>query len=214
MRRIIQISLLVVFILGLGVAGYFYLPRIIGDQIYPLSYEEYIKECSAKFDLDPSLLAAIIYRESRFRPNAVSPAGAVGLAQVLPSTGYGVVKRVFPEFGEKPDLFDPKINVCLGAAHIAGLLGRYDGNLSLAVAAYNGGASVGDRLERNPNAVIPRETSRYIPNVLDTYEIYKDLYGDVLAGKASTPKTLEPVAEPVSFWKRVITDAVEGFFRK
>jgi soluble lytic murein transglycosylase-like protein len=123
-----------------------------------LPYRDEILAASARTGLDPLLLASVIRVESRFRPDAVSHAGAVGLMQVLPTTGrqYGV-----------SDLVDPRKNIAAGSRHLAYLIDRYEGDLDLALAAYN----AGEGSVRRHGGIPPfPETRGYVRKVLRHYE--------------------------------------------
>lgn len=116
-----------------------------------------IKEKADKYNLDESLIKAVIKAESGFNPNAVSKAGASGLMQLMPGTARGLGVE---------DIFDVEQNIEGGAKYLRGMLDRFDGDKSLALAAYNAG----------PNAVkryggIPpyQETQNYVKRVL-SYE--------------------------------------------
>ena len=113
-----------------------------------------IKEKADKYNLDESLIKAVIKAESGFNPNAVSKAGASGLMQLMPGTARGLGVE---------DIFDVEQNIEGGAKYLRGMLDRFDGDKSLALAAYNAG----------PNAVkryggIPpyQETQNYVKRVL------------------------------------------------
>lgn len=123
-----------------------------------LPYRDEILAASAQTGLDPLLLASVIRVESRFRPDAVSQAGAVGLMQLLPTTGrhYGV-----------SDLVDPRKNIAAGSRHLAYLIGRYEGDLDLALAAYN----AGEGSVRRHGGIPPYpETRGYVRKVRTHYE--------------------------------------------
>ena len=111
-----------------------------------------------RHEVDGLLLAAVVETESRFRPAAVSPRGAVGLMQVLPSTGamYG-----------RSDLSDPHVNLDVGSRYLRRLLRDYDGDLELALAAYNAGPAAVERYGGVPPF---RETRNYVKRVLRRYE--------------------------------------------
>ena len=79
MRKRINLVLFVIGLVLVGVLAGFKLPGILADQLYPLRYVKEIRECSAPYNLDESLVAAFIKQESNFNPRAVSPAGASGL---------------------------------------------------------------------------------------------------------------------------------------
>jgi soluble lytic murein transglycosylase-like protein len=114
-----------------------------------------------RHELDGLLLAAVVQTESRFVPGAVSPRGAVGLMQVLPSTGEMYGAR---------DLSDPHVNLDVGSRYLHQLLRDYDGNLELALAAYNAGPAAVERYGRVPP--FP-ETQDYVKRVLRLYEKHR-----------------------------------------
>ena len=111
--------------------------------------------------VDGLLLAAVVETESRFRPEAVSPRGAVGLMQVLPSTAkaYGA-----------HNLSDPHINLDVGSRYLRRLIEAYDGDLELALAAYNAGPAAVERYRGMPPY---RETREYVKRVLARYERHR-----------------------------------------
>jgi soluble lytic murein transglycosylase len=86
----------------------------------------------------PALIAAVIYRESKFR-DVTSSAGAKGLMQILPSTAHFIARKSGGTEFEQGDLADPQINISYGSWYLRYLLDRYDGNAVAAVAAYNAG---------------------------------------------------------------------------
>src|SRR5262249_35363477 len=108
---------------------------------YPLEYEQVIHAYAAEHDLDPTLVAAVIYAESRFDPNARSSAGAVGLMQLLPETGEFIARSTGGTDFVEADLRDPDINVRYGTWLLDYLRTRYDGDVKTALAAYHAGPS-------------------------------------------------------------------------
>jgi len=116
--------------------------------------------------VDEALVHAVIFAESSYDPDAISPAGATGLMQLMPATAaqYGV-----------RDLFDPAQNVSGGVRLLRDLLAQFDGNVELALAAYNAGAGA---VIRAGNRVPPRpETVAYVPKVIDYYRHFRTLKG-------------------------------------
>jgi soluble lytic murein transglycosylase-like protein len=109
---------------------------------------EIIVEQSRRFDLDPGLILAVIHVESRFDAFAYSSAGAIGLMQILPSTGAELAAREGLPWRGPQSLFDPAINVRLGISYLKDLADRY-GNTSVALAAYNWGPGHIDRRLRS-----------------------------------------------------------------
>lgn len=119
----------------------------------PGRYAPKINELAARYDLSPSLLEALVWQESRWRENAVSPAGARGLAQLMPGTARYL--------GVNPD--DPHANLEGGARYLREQLNRFDGDLEKALAAYNAGPGRVERARGIPNI---RETREYVAAIL------------------------------------------------
>jgi len=118
----------------------------------PEAFRELVTATAARHGVDVRVVNALIQVESAYRSRAVSPKGARGLMQVMPTTGrqYGAL-----------DLFDPKVNVDAGVRHLKKLLSRYD--LPLALAAYNAGEAAVDRFGGIPPF---RETQNYVTRIL------------------------------------------------
>lgn len=106
---------------------------------YPLYYPDEIQAACAEFDLDPYMIAALIRRESSFRPEIISHAGAVGLMQVMPDTGEWISGHLGIADYDPAMLTDPAVNTRLGCWYIRFLLDRYDGLVVEALTAYNQG---------------------------------------------------------------------------
>jgi len=119
----------------------------------PAAYAAKIQELSARFDLSPALLEALVWQESRWRAQAVSPKGARGLAQLMPGTAR--------ELGVNPD--DPFANLEGGARYLREQLDRFDGDVEKALAAYNAGP--GRVMAANGVPAI-RETQNYVASVM------------------------------------------------
>lgn len=120
----------------------------------PARYAAKVAELSRRFDLSPSLLEAVVWQESRWRENAISPAGARGLAQLMPGTARYL--------GVDPD--DPAANLEGGARYLREQLDRFDGDLEKALAAYNAGPGRVIRAGGIPNI---RETRHYVAGIMD-----------------------------------------------
>jgi soluble lytic murein transglycosylase-like protein len=124
----------------------------------PGNYSFLVDRVSRANGVDRALVHAMIQAESSYDPEAVSPAGAAGLMQLMPETAkrYGV-----------RDAFDPEQNLRGGVRHLKDLLAQFDGDVELAVAAYNAGPNAviraGHRVPPNP------ETTRYVPRVMEIY---------------------------------------------
>ena len=157
-------------------------PGWYGRIRYPLEYQTIIKGHAKNYDLDPSLLAAVIYTESKFDASARSDAGAVGLMQLLPETAQGIATRTGGHKFVVGDLLDPEINVRYGSWYLRNLLNRYDDDLPTALAAYHAGQGNVDAWRRRGVGVQFPETRSYVKKVLHAEEVYADAYGDELSG--------------------------------
>lgn len=147
---------------------------------YPRAFWTEIRTAAAAPGVDPYLVSALIREESRFDRRAISPARAIGLMQLLPSTASGVAGSDM-----SPDaLMDASTNIALGVKFLAGLLRRYNGDVVLALAAYNAGPGLAGRISRFPRTdpdvfieSIPfSETRAYVQRVLQSHGIYRWLY--------------------------------------
>jgi soluble lytic murein transglycosylase len=142
---------------------------------YPLSYDHIVVGHAANYDLDPALLAAIIYRESRFDAGARSSSGAIGLMQLLPDTAKGIALHTGGSRFRVADLYDPEINVRYGAFYLRRLLTKY-GDERLALAAYNAGQANVDEWRAQGEGIVFTETREYVDSVMKTRDIYADAY--------------------------------------
>jgi soluble lytic murein transglycosylase len=154
----------------------------------PLRHDDIIRQQAADKDVDAALIAAVIYEESRFR-DQTSHAGARGLMQITPQTADFIARRSGGIRFEQADLATPQINIAYGAWYLRYLIDHYDGNETLAVAAYNAGQTNVNRwVERAGGAGefdsarhIPfPETRAYVDNVEERRGEYRDNYGSEL----------------------------------
>ena len=146
---------------------------------YPLEYDQIVNAHARNYDLDPALLAAVIYAESRFDPNAESEAGAIGLMQLLPETAKGIAARTGGTRFVVADLRDPEINVRYGSWYLDHLRGQYD-NTRLALAAYHAGQGNVDRWLREGGGIAFPETRDYVDEVERVRLVYAKAYPDAL----------------------------------
>jgi soluble lytic murein transglycosylase len=146
---------------------------------YPLEYEHIVSAHARSYDLDPALLAAVIYAESRFDPNAESPAGAVGLMQLLPDTAKDIALRTGGAKFVVADLRKPEINVRYGSWYLDHLRDRY-GDARLALAAYHAGQGNVDGWLAEGGGIAFPETQAYVDEVERVRRVYADAYRDEL----------------------------------
>jgi soluble lytic murein transglycosylase len=154
----------------------------------PLRHDDIIRQQAREKNLDPALIAAVIYEESRFR-DQTSRAGARGLMQITPRTADAIAKHSGGIRFKQSDLAEPQINISYGAYYLRLLINRYEGNETLAIAAYNAGsgnvdkwvAKAGGPGEFKSTEHIPfPETRAYVENVMDRREDYREKYADDL----------------------------------
>ena len=161
------------------------MPEAVKEITLPLRHDDIIRQQAADKGLDAALIAAIIHEESRFR-DQTSHAGARGLMQITPETARFIARDSGGTEFVEGDLATPQINIAYGSYYLRYLLERYDGDKTLAVAAYNAGetnvnrwlAGAGEDFEI---ADIPfPETRAYVDNVLDRRDEYAEHYSDEL----------------------------------
>lgn len=181
----IGIILIVICIISILLFGIFRIQEIIMKKIYPLKYTEYVEKYANENELDMMLVYAIIKAESNFDPNITSASGAMGLMQLMESTANEVAQKLEVEFFTKEMLYQPEINIQFGTKYFAELLQNYDGNLYLALTAYNAG--IGNVAKWIENGIIKedgsdienipyKETNNYVRKILRDYKIYQELY--------------------------------------
>lgn len=127
-----------------------------------LEIQQSILSASRQKNLDPALIKAVIKVESDFDPQAVSKAGAMGLMQLMPGTATDLKVQ---------DPFNPHENITAGTSHLSDLLSRFDGNLTLALAAYHAGEK---RVRRHGKIPPIEQTHRYVEKVLSAYQRYQE----------------------------------------
>jgi soluble lytic murein transglycosylase len=183
-QRALRTWLLIGFALVCGVLVLAGLNRAARNATLPLSDASIIREQAAAKRLDPALIAAVIYAESKFEPRP-SSAGAQGLMQILPATAYYLAHLSGGYRFTAGDLATPRINLAYGSYYLRYLLDRYEGNEMLALAAYNAGLSNVDGWVAHANAAgrqltvdaIPfPETREYVRRVLAAQRAYRAKY--------------------------------------
>ena len=151
---------------------------------FPRPYMEEVKEAADDYGIDPHLLLAVMREESHFRPAVISAADARGLMQVMPATARDIAERKGIEI-ELEELFDPQVNIRLGAFYLRSMLDSFNEDPDKALAAYNAGPNNARRWNNSPlaqksggfpTAVTFKETREYINRVMNSYLTYKWLY--------------------------------------
>jgi soluble lytic murein transglycosylase len=162
--------------------------RAVNDLGLPLRYQDVIRQQAAQKRLDPALVAAVIYAETKFDART-SPAGALGLMQIEPQTARFLAHRSGAKTFTTADLATPQVNIAYGSYYLRYLLNEYRGNKVLALAAYNGGEANVDRWLAEARARgtgfdigdIPfPETRDYVQRVLKAQGDYRSTYASQL----------------------------------
>lgn len=154
--------------------------RELWSLAYPQAYWPAVRDAAETAGIDPYLVLAVMREESTFDPRAVSPAGAVGLLQLMPTTASVVARAAM----RPVDLMDPQTNILTGTQFLGGQLRSFRGDVVLALAAYNAGPFAARRIARRPRtdpdvfleSIAIAETRFYVQHVLQTYGIYRWLY--------------------------------------
>jgi peptidoglycan lytic transglycosylase len=155
----------------------------------PLRHEDIIRQQAAEKDVDPALIAAVIYTESHFR-DQTSHAGATGLMQLMPATADYIARKSGGTRFTRSDLATPQINIAYGTWYLRYLLTKYHGDTVLALAAYNAGegkvdewwraaAARGERFSVAEHIPFP-ETRDYVQRVLSARAEYRRKYAHEL----------------------------------
>jgi soluble lytic murein transglycosylase len=167
-------------VIALGLVGKF--GHVIQELALPLRHEDIIRQQAAEKGVDASLIAAVIYAESRFR-DQTSHAGARGLMQITPGTANEIERLSGGTTFKVNDLSDPEINIRYGTFYLRELLNRYNGNEVAALAAYNAGPTQADRwggASLTTEEIPLEETRGYVAEVLDKQRAYREEYAKEL----------------------------------
>jgi soluble lytic murein transglycosylase len=162
--------------LVLGVFGKF--DDVIQELTLPLRHEDIIRQQAEEKHVDASLIAAVIYAESKF-DDRTSSAGARGLMQITPEAAKDIERHSGGTTFQLGDLSDPEINIRYGTFLLRELLDRYEGDVVAALAAYNAGPGNVDRWggsDLTVEAIPFPETRAYVEDVLDKKQAYREKY--------------------------------------
>ena len=175
MRRLIGVTAVVAIVAG----AFLYVnetnPPWFERLRYPLHYSEYVRVHAQEHGLDPALVAAVIYQESKFRSDAKSKSGAIGLMQVRPSTAKGIAIRTGGHAFVTKDLYNPEINIRYGAWYLDNLFAKYHDE-RLVLAAYNAGQGNVDRWRAHGQSIQFPETRAYVSRVEHLKGIYANAW--------------------------------------
>ena len=164
--------------------------KTVNEFSLPLTNADVIRQQAAEKHVDPALIAAVIYAETKFDPRS-SSAGAQGLMQIMPETAEFLAHRSGATAFTTADLSTPQVNIAYGSYYLRYLLDEYHGNVTDALAAYNGGESNVDRWIAAARAdghaltvdEIPfPETRAYVARVLSVERSYRSKYASQLYG--------------------------------
>jgi soluble lytic murein transglycosylase len=170
-RGRLVLAVLIVALLGVAVYVFKASPPWFERLRYPLDYSAVVRDRAQADGVDPALLAAVIYEESRFHPSARSKSGAIGLMQLTPATAKGIALRTGGTAFRLSDLTDPAINIRYGAWYLGNLLRKYR-NQRLALAAYNAGQGNVDRWLHAGSPIQFPETRTYVSRVEHLRHVY------------------------------------------
>ena len=151
-------------------------------------YSSYVQQAAVKYEIEPELIHAVIKTESNGNARAVSSKGAMGLMQLMPSTASDL---------NVMDPFDPAENIDGGTKYLKQLLDRFNGDLTLALAAYNAGPTT---VEKYRNVPPISETRQYVKKIISLFK------GRAFDGAYDSARQDPPAAEPVRIYKVVLDD--------
>ncbi|MDR3090852.1 MAG: lytic transglycosylase domain-containing protein [Clostridiales bacterium] len=164
-------------------------------RMYPLRHEAVIAEMAGKYGLEEAFVCAVINTESRFRERAVSSKGASGLMQLRqPTADWGASEAGLPDYSYER-IFEPRFNIEIGCWYISRLLKQYEGDVDLALAAYNGGSGnvakwLADKKYsadgRRLDAIPFKETENYVKKVKKAAKAYRLMFKYVYNYSRST----------------------------
>ena len=155
------------------------------EYMYPLEYSDLVEKYSEENKLDKYLVYSVIRTESKFKEDATSKVGAKGLMQLMDSTAEDCNIKGGFGYNIPEEIYKPEVNISLGCYYLKKLIDTYDGDISLAITAYNGGAGNVGKWLKDENLTdgdgglidIPfEETKGYVDKVLDAYNKYTNIY--------------------------------------
>ena len=163
------------------------LPGVVRQLLYPRYFYNFIAQDAKRYEADPALVLSIMREESRFNPRAKSQAAARGLLQFIITTARDIGREVGLVDVAPEDLYDPRVIIRLGAKYISELAGTFDGNRYRVAGAYNAGpkqVALWSRIQPAAGddyfltAVNFDETKHYVRKVMNSYQRYREIYGN------------------------------------
>lgn len=167
-KNVLSIVCAFVFVLALGLWSF--------NILFPLKYKSLIRKYAQDENIGCGFIASIINVESGFESDAVSKKGAVGLMQIMPSTGKWIYEQYFDDEFQDDFLFDPKINIFIGVKYLSYLFEKYDDEVTV-LACYNTGETVvqdwiGENKTLKKTQIQFKETEKYVQKVQNLRKIY------------------------------------------
>lgn len=181
-KKLIIITILLLIILIIVKISNIY--NIILKQMYPIKYSQYVTKYANEYNVDSFLIYSIIKAESNFKKDAISPSGAKGLMQLMDSTAEEIESKIGNPLPEE-NLLEVEKNIMIGAKYYSELSQKYNGNILLALAAYNAG--IGNvnkwieegKIKQDGSDIqnIPfKETNMYVRKIINNYKMYQKIY--------------------------------------
>jgi soluble lytic murein transglycosylase len=158
----------------------------IGKKMYPIYYQQEIRQSAENHNIDPFLIAAMIRVETNYKYHLESSKGALGIMQLMPDTANWIAQMMDMKNLTPEDLLKADINIHLGAWYMSWLTKHYNGNMLYAIAAYNAGQgnvnqwknnNIWNGTEADIDHIPFGETRHYVQRVLYYYDKYQNLYG-------------------------------------
>lgn len=181
-RFLKELLSLVFFLCVVAAIGYF----VVVPRFVPLEYEEYVEKYASQYQVEPSLVYAVIFCESGYDPQAVSHAGSKGLMQISDDTAVWAAQQIDGMDAENLNVMEPDENIQIGCWYLHWLHDKFNGNTQTCLAAYNAGhnkvaqwladeekSADGLTLEEIPYA----ETDQYVKKVTLMQQVYQWRYG-------------------------------------
>ena len=163
----------------------FKVDRMILKRIYPKKYEDYVEKYSKEYNVDPLIVFSIIKAESNFKEKAKSSSGAKGLMQLMEATANEIADKIDEPLVEEESLLEPEKNIMIGTKYYSELLKNFDGNMLLAITAYNAGMGnvnqwIRDGIIKADGSDIEnipyKETNMYVRKIVNNYKMYQKIY--------------------------------------